>query len=81
MANCDRCILGQVYGSYDAGMEQLYGSSSLTTNEYSVVRHEWSAEHGFEAPSAVRSLGGTRRDEYRVLANLWRHEIAKRLGQ
>lgn len=66
MKDCDKCILGQVYGGFEIGLAELFGDADGWESE--------DIDHGFNAGSIFKMT-----QEFDSLADLWRAEIRKRL--
>lgn len=78
MANCDRCVLGQVYGEYSAGLAAL--RETLADGETYL---DFSLRHGFYAHMREKEGGGWADDpwgDWHELEAAWRREIDERLG-
>lgn len=67
LSDCKRCVLGQVFGDYDDGLDLLNISNDL------LPAWRWAADHGFERPLDV-PFGPA----YRTLDDLWLEAIAER---
>jgi hypothetical protein len=71
MESCDRCILAQVLGSYEAGYRSLL--PSLTTRLHAA------SEYGFTLPVAAQRGDRARAlARFAALGDLWRRVLAAR---
>jgi hypothetical protein len=76
LASGEDNVLGQLYGSFDEGQDELLPLDPDPT--VWVDRKRWAAEHGFDLPQSVhldREATG-----YAELTACWREEIARRTG-
>lgn len=69
MERCDRCVLGQVHGSYDRGIRTLFFAIETRSGREQAVR-----DYGFEAKMGLPT-------EYADLADAWRAEIRARIAE
>jgi hypothetical protein len=70
MAECDRCILGQVYGNYTEGVEKVF----LVRVSPQGPVPDRVYDYGFNAPLVQR----TYKEEIVFLAECWKAVIEKR---
>jgi hypothetical protein len=75
---CNKCILGQVYGQFEGGVESLCGHAPMDPSGAGDKAWRFAAEHGFffdeeEFP------GIGERTYYAALAAAWLSEIRARL--
>lgn len=66
-----QCILGQIYGSFAAGMEELFGEDDLNIHDQLAFEHgfdaDWVDEHDYH--------------RFQELHAAWEEEIEERRGQ
>ena len=63
MRSCSRCILGQLYGDYYAGLCEL---KPCHATNYMYIQNMWAIKHGFLLPYV------NDRKEYELLNNEWK---------
>lgn len=66
MASTSHCVLGQVYGSFDRGYDDLVLEGGLDS--------DLPRDHGFDAPWFLTQYGMDR--HYRLLTQAWRKALA-----
>jgi hypothetical protein len=67
-------VLGQLYGSFGAGVDKLPGG--LSEAEMDV----WTVAHGFDLDDVDLGLSAGPRAAYQALTDAWRAELAHRQG-
>jgi hypothetical protein len=76
LASGEDDVLGQLYGSFDEGQDEL---ARLDPDRSAwVSRERWAAEYGFDLPQSVHL--DREAAEYAALTTCWRSEIARRSG-
>jgi hypothetical protein len=71
MEQCDRCILGQVYGDYTEGVEKVFLIPVSPQDPVPDIVYDY----GFNAPLVQR----TYKEEVAFLAECWKAVIEKRM--
>lgn len=69
LADCKRCVLGQVYGDYEHGLNQLDVAAG------DLAGWEWASARGFTYGPDCQ---GRRRDTWATLDDLWLEAIEAR---
>jgi hypothetical protein len=72
MANCNHCILGQIYGEYDAGIEVLSGEG---------IEEIYGPDQGFDREYHLISTKTERFQSYESLQAQWTAVINHRLNE
>lgn len=73
LADCYSCVLGQMFGEYGEGADQLF---AMRADEDEIERAAYEA--GFTADPVTALRRGGRRLNYGNLTKAWRREIEKR---
>ena len=74
MEDCRVDVLGQLYGWFETGVGEL--APDLDPSE----QDAWIIAHGFDLDDAELLPKGSSIDNYRVLTDAWRGELARRRG-
>lgn len=77
MRQVHTCILGQTWGNYWLGLEDLGKALNVKAGDPVDGTSTWAVEHGFDVPENADD--DVAKAEYRVLGWLWENEIASRL--
>lgn len=67
-------ILGQLYGSFGAGVHKLTGGRSEAEVD------AWTVAHGFDLDDADLGRSGGPRAAYQALTEAWRDQLSRRQG-
>jgi hypothetical protein len=67
-------VLGQLFGSFGAGLHKLTGGLSKAAVD------AWTVAHGFDADDTDLGLSAGPRAAYQALTDAWRAELARRQG-
>jgi hypothetical protein len=74
MEDCRVDVLGQLFGWFETGVREL--APDLEHSE----QDAWIIAHGFDLDDADLLPKGSSIDNYRVLTDAWRGELARRRG-
>lgn len=79
LSNCSACVLGQLFGHFDAGLEKVF---ALKANDQA-LRHtldDTGEDVSDRAGFSIKDFTPDRERHYGNLTRAWKREIAKRLA-
>lgn len=72
-----RCVLGQMFGDYSNGIDELGGPVPWN----GMINLKWAADRGFHIGTLMASNHEPKNPEWRTLTDAWRQAIRERRGE
>lgn len=86
LGSVSRCMLGQRYGDYSEGLDQITDALNEARIRFEKALREYSNDvslaplyYGFEADAGNEWLGTNRQFGYSILTEAWTREVEKRM--